>query len=516
MSTLTSRTAAGFGWMLLGGGGQLFAQIGVVAVLARLVTPAEFGLVAAALVVVNMLQIVADAGIGPALVQRPEIDRAHIRVGFTLSLLLALVLWGLTWVTAPQLADLLGVDEVAPYIPALCFALVLQNATIGDYLLSRELRFQRVATVEFSSYLLGYGVVAIAMALAGFGAWSIVGGQLGQSTVRLVLLWIVSPHPVRPLIRRAEARNLLGYGTGHVLAKGGHFVATQADNIVVARVLGPAALGLYSRAFQFMTLPGLVFGRVVDRVLFPAMAKVQDDENRLANAWLRGLNIVATVVLPLSATVVVLRREIVLILLGPDWTDAIPAVAILAFGMLFRASYRLSDSLTRAVGAVYRRAWRSWLFALSVLVGAVVGVPWDIAGVSAGVLGALALNFALMTSLGGRLVHVRWPRILGVHVPGLVLAGVAAAAAWLAQQGMERVVTNPFLVAPVAVLVAVAATITALRVLAARRLLGVEETAAIVHAIVGRRLARLATMVVGPPPEAPVATEPSAATGDRR
>ena len=428
---LAQRTAGGMLWMASGFAVQIVLQLVTLGILARLIPPRAFGVVGAALIAVSAAQILAESGLGPALVQARDLRPEHVRVGFTLSVLLGLACFAALFVAADAIeAFFPDIDGLAPVLRLVSLVFLIRNLTVGDFLLLRSLRFQTLAGIEVLSYALGYGVVAIAMALTGYGVWAIAWGQVGQQAVRTTAVWIVRPHPIRPQLKVQPARELLGYGGGHTLAKAANWLARQGDNFVVGRFLGAAALGLYTRAYQLMTMPAQLFGKAADDVLFPSMAAVQDDIVRLSRAYLRSVTVIALLALPVSAVAATLSREVILVLLGDDWLELKPAFDIMVFGILFRTSYKLSDSLVRALGAVYRRAWRQGVYAALVIVGAVIGQQWGIAGVAWAVLVAVVANFLLMASLSLRLLSSTWRAFAAAHTPGLLLAVVMAAVSW--------------------------------------------------------------------------------------
>src|SRR5256884_9366467 len=178
-----------------------------------------------------------------------------------------------------------------------------------------------------------------------------------------------------------------------------------------------------------MAGPPHLLGDAVDRVLFPAMASIQTDTRRLAEAYQRGVGLMALIMLPASATLFIVAPELIDVTLGPQWTVVVTPFQILALGMFLRTSYRISDVTARATAAVYHRAWRQLVYALCVLTGAWFGRAWGIDGVAAGVVGALAVNFFLMADLGLRLTRQTWRSFWDAHTPAL---GLAAAAGLLA------------------------------------------------------------------------------------
>ena len=436
---LGRRVVAGSFWMFLGTGAQNLLQLVVLIVLARLVSPTDFGMVAAALLVIGFSSIFSQLGVGPAIVQRPVLSPRHIRVAFTMSLLLSVALTGLLWASAPLIADFFRMDGLVLVLRAISLVFVCNGiATVADSLAQRGLRFRWLATIDVTSYALGFALVGVGLALAGAGIWALVAAHVAQSVVRMSVLLLAQPHPKRPLLHRAEAGELMYFGAGFTLARVGNYVAGFGDNLVVGRWLGPQALGLYGHAYQLMVAPAMLIGQVLDKVLFPTMARIQFEPQRLAKGYQRGITLVALAVLPLSLILCVLAPELILVLLGPAWTSAAVPFQVLALGMLFRTSYKLSDSVARATGAVYRRAWRQACYAAAVVLGAWFGRHWGLGGVALGVFAAITVNFVLMAQLSLRLVGMSWRTFWGAHLAAFPLSIVGGGSAWLLATLLRR------------------------------------------------------------------------------
>jgi PST family polysaccharide transporter len=199
------------------------------------------------------------------------------------------------------------------------------------------------------------------------------------------------------------------------------------------------ALGYYGRAYSLMSAPAHAFGTVLNAVLFPAIAKVQDDSRRLATAYLRAVALIALLVLPLSAALILLAPEVIRVALGPRWTAAVAPFQILGIGMLFRASYKVSDSIARSTGVVYRRAWRQILYAGLVVFGAWLGQHWGISGVAWGALAALTVNFALMADLSLEVAKITWGDFWNAHRPAVLLTLASFPPVWAVTAGARAV-----------------------------------------------------------------------------
>lgn len=463
-------------WLALSSGAQALAQALALIILARLLVPEDFGIIGAAMIIVGFSTIFSQLGVGPAIVQRPSLEARHLRVGFTLSTGLGALVAGLVWLSAPQVASLFGMQRLEPVLGAVATIFFCQGvATVSEALAQRQLRFRWLAMVDLASFVGGFLLVGASLAWLGFGVWAMVGAHVTQNVLRAIALLVGQPHPHRPLLERRTARELLYFGGGFTLARVGNYLAGQGDNLVVGRWLGAQALGFYAQAYQLMVTPANLLGQALDRVLFPSMALVQFEPERLRRAYRAGIASVSVLLLPASLVVALLGPEIVLVLLGRKWSPAVVPFQILTLGLLFRTSYKLSDSICRATGAVYQRAARQWVFAAMVLFGSWIGQHAGLVGVAIAVLVAIVLNFALMASLSLRLVEMRWTEFLGAHIPAVALSMAVVPPSWLLVDRLRAGGCPPILVLASAMSVAAAATVS-LWLLSPRLFLGADAS----------------------------------------
>ena len=433
LASLTHRTLSGMAWVAWGSGVMAVLKIAVLVLLTRLLSPADFGVVSAALLVIVFALTFSQLGLGPALVQRPELHPRHVSTAFFASSTFGLIAGALVWLLAPLISQFFRMENLAPVVRVLALLFPIMGfSAVAESLLQRELRFRILANADVMTYAVGYGL-GVVLALLGWGMWSLVAAHLLQSAMRAAILLSVEPPKLRPGPTWASFSELMNYGVGQSAGRIGVFLGNQADNLVVGRFLGATALGLYSRAYQLMAVPTALLGDVLDRVLFPTMARVQDDPLRLASAYLQGTAFVALVTLPAGVVAALLAPELVLVAFGSKWAALVPPFQVLALGMMFRTSYRMSDSLSRATGKVYRRAWRQALYAASVFLGAWVGQFWGVTGVAIGVLVALLINYLLMAQLSLSVGGITWLRFLAVQLPAvrltLIVGGVTFAVA---------------------------------------------------------------------------------------
>lgn len=421
-------------------------QVVVTAALARLLTPRDYGLAGLAAVYVGLATVLAQFGIGAALIQRAELTPRYVRAGFTASLLLGVIATALVWVTAPLAATLLGNDQLTPIIRVLSLTFLLANpGFVAEALSQRSLAWRRLMWVELTGFLLGYAVPAVLLAAAGYGVWALVGSALGQHLVRTaVLLWL-QPHPKWPRIGY-EIREVLLFGSRFTLARMFNYTAGQGDNLVVGRVLGIVSLGYYSRAFKLMLILVTYFATVVTKVLFPTMSRIQNEPERLRSAYLTGAAVLGLVSAPLGALLVVLAPEFVGVILGPKWAPAIAPFQILTAGIMFRNVYLMAYCLDGAVGAMRKRTIRDGIYALAVVVGSLVGTNFGLVGVATGVLLAIGVNYLVGAAMSLRMVGATWRQYASSQLPAFGLGLLTAAVAYPVRLGLLSAGLSPLLV----------------------------------------------------------------------
>jgi teichuronic acid exporter len=427
---LFGRTVNAIGWRFATECSRLVLQLTVSVILARLLPVDAFGLLALAMIVINLVLRVSEMGISYALVQRKEITDIHIRVSFSLSVLSGIILAAAIWSAAPFAATILRSEFVVPILRLISLSVFFMNVcATGWSLLQRNLDYRTLLVVEVASYGLGYALVSVVLALLGFGVWSLAWAAVVQSFLRAALVIWAAPHPMRPSFSRIEMGQLLNFGVGMSLSRIANFAAVSGDYFVVGRWLGPVALGLYSRAYQLMTLPIYQFSSIISEVLFPAYSIVQGDKERLRRAYVSSLSLSAIVVFPALTALCIAAPEIMSGVFGPEWKGATPPLQILCFGGFFLCMYNLGDSIARAKGAVYLKFGCHTVYALCVVGFSIIGSSWGITGVAVGVVAAVAVMYMLMGKLGNHLSELSWSGFFESQLPGVIIALAVAAVA---------------------------------------------------------------------------------------
>lgn len=407
-------------------------------VLARLLTPVEYGLAGMVLVLVAFEPVLAGVGIASVLVPRREVteeDKSTVfwtclAVGATASAIGI----GLSW----PAAYFYGEAEVQPLFAVLSLCYVISAlGTTHSHLLIRQMNFKALELRWMVGALVG-AVLAICFAVAGFGPWALVVQPLAWYSTSTLLLWLSTGWRPRFLYSRRSIREVRAFG-GNL---SGTMMLTQlnqnADNVLIGRFLGANALGAYALAYNIILVPFSRLASPLHEVLYPVFSRVLDDPPRVRRVWLRAMRLLAAVAVPAMLGLIVLAPEFVDIVFGHKWHAAVPVMQILAWVGALYVVQGLNTILLQALGRT-RLLFRCSLVSFAAgLASFVIGLQWGIVGVAACFAIALTVIGPVYMTLTARAAGAAgrdvWHAISGV----IYASAVAGAAAWGAKLLLEH------------------------------------------------------------------------------
>lgn len=426
-SDLTKRTFSGFIWMFSGAGAEAVIRVIVLAILARLVTPEEFGIVAAALTVVAFAEIFGRVGIAPSVVQVETLRPEHVRSAFTFTVFLGLCVAAGCYVGAPVIASLYAMPNLDAFVRVISVIFVIRSLMlVSEALLMRQLKFRALAMASLVSYGLGYAAVAVVLAAMGWGAWALVYGQIVQAAVLTVILLLLARHSFKPSLDWHSIKHMGRFGSGITLTQVANYLALNADYFVIGRFIGAGALGHYSRAYVLLSQINGMVGKMGDRVLFPAISAVQSDPARVSRSFHRAVSLSFLTMTPLSVLMIVAAPEIIDLLLGPQWEAVILPFQVLIAGLGFRAAYKFVGTVMRAKGYVFLNAYWQFIYAGLVIATSLVGVQFGIAGVAVGVTLSIVATFASGVFFLRKLIPLTMGDLLGSALRTLAFCAILA------------------------------------------------------------------------------------------
>lgn len=362
---LTGLAIRGFKWSYLSAMVNIALVTAMTAVLARLLEPSAFGLIAMANILLRITSYFT-AGIEPAIIQKKELSQADIRTSFTVSALLSISIFALVWLLAPFAMNFMPSPEIVPVLRVLAFSLLITGFSVTAIgLLKRKLEFRTLALIEITAYFIGYCCVGLSLAALDYGIWSLVAASLTQAVVTGLLAYGVSRHGCRPTLDRSSRAHLFSFG-GKATALGFlEFLGFNIDNLIIGRMMGPAALGLYTRAMALVDMPVQAVSTPLLRVSFPAMSQLQSDFDKLREAYASTLTVLVVISVPVAFGVIPAASSIVLTLLGPKWIEAIPVLQALAVLIPLAMITGFLGSICTATGFLNGRLWVQGLFVIA-------------------------------------------------------------------------------------------------------------------------------------------------------
>lgn len=305
-------------------------------ILARLLAPQAFGIVAAISVVLSGMQIFQDLGLGKTLIARKDNTSQALNVTFILSVVMGSVLMGAMLMLAPLMSVLFHTEEMTSLLRLASLRLFISSfVTVQTALLEKELRFRALAWPRLAGTLM-MSLIAILMASSGFGAWSIVWGSVVQTVVEAGLIWFTITWRPSLAFDVQVAADLLSYGKHIVGISLGTFLHANLDTVLVGQALGMIALGQYNLAFTLANALPLVTMQMAAPVLLPAFSQMQDDRQRLANAHIRFFKYILLIITPMCVILGILAQEVIMVFYGVQWREAVIPLMIFCLYALIR------------------------------------------------------------------------------------------------------------------------------------------------------------------------------------
>lgn len=381
-SDLKGRSIRGGLLTLTSQGVQFVLQSVSTIVLAHLLAPADFGLVAMVTAITGLGQAFADLGLSEATIQHPEINHEQVSKLFWINLGVGILFAAITAALAPVLAIFYHEPRLKAVTYVISLIFVISGLRVQhSALLQRNMRFVAMAVRDVSAYLVAVPV-AIVLALRGAGYWAIVAFPLVLNATGMVLSWaMVRWIPGLPR-RNARVRSLITFG-GNIAASYLIMTVTRStDNVLIGWKWGAHPLGLYSRAMNLLLLPVRQLGGPARNVAVPTLSRIQDDPERVARFYLRLVNVIVWITAPLFGFLFVSATPVIVLTLGSQWRSAGPVFQILAIFALGQLLYESLVWLLISLGQSKRLAKMVLIICPIAVASYAIGLPFGIRGVA--------------------------------------------------------------------------------------------------------------------------------------
>lgn len=430
---LTFRWAARtFGWAAFSQFGRHALHFGSIIVLARLLSPDDFGVMSLAVVVTGFITLFRDMGTGAAVIQRQAADPSLVGTIYSFNALLSATAGLLTAAAAPFAAAFFRAPSLEPVLLVLAGSLALAGfGVVPQAVMERDGRFGRLAQIELGSVACGV-LTGVAMAYSGFGLWSLVGQTVVTTSLTTLLLVVLSG--ARPALRPdwAQLRGVAKYSLNLSGFNLFNYLVVNADNAIIGKVLGARELGYYALAYHIALGPLRSIGAVVGRVLFPSLARLQHDRRALGREYLKAVRLMGLIGFPLTAMLVALADVATRALLGDSWQPMIPILVVLGAAAFMKSVSIISGNICVATGRtdiLMRLGLATGVLAIAAFwIGAHLGGAVGVAIAFAAVTFAITYpSFYFILRIIGLPLSAVW-RISAYPAAGGILTGLIA---WL-------------------------------------------------------------------------------------
>ena len=409
-------------------------------ILARLLLPADFGLVAMVAPAVAFAAMVKELGLNQATVQREQISQQVVSNLFWLSVLMSTLLAAIMAACAPLLADFYGEPEVQALAVAYAATIVvwgLQSQPAA--LLARKLAFKTIAIIEVVSLLAGF-IVAVGMAYITRSYWSLFYGTIVTAAVSTIASWMASKFKPTRLGRADGMKEMIGFGTSIAGFDLLNFASRNADNILIARFHDAVELGLYDRAYKLLLFPLQKITYPLSRVMVPFLSRNMNQPERYRRAYFVAVTIILVAAQPGVLVGILFADEIFLVLLGKEWVPAAPVFMWLGIAGLVQVMTSTMGWLFVSQGRGKHYLMVGAVTAAISITSFVVGLPKGAVGVAAAyAIGDLVFKTPYVWFMASRNGMVRFGDLVRLLTPHLVALGIAGAALYYAGQSFQQI-----------------------------------------------------------------------------
>ena len=382
--SLKQKAITGLKWTSISTVIVTILQLAQLAILARFLDPSAFGLMALVMIVIGFSQAFLDMGISNAIIHKQEVTKDQLSTLYWVNIFAGLVLFFIIVLIAPFISEFYKEPELTKLILITSLTFIIQPFGQQFMVLwQKKLRFSEIAKIDIVNKSISL-VVSVYLAYKGYGVYAIVFGVLAGIVSQTIQFVFIGLKEYRPgfVFKIGEVKEFLSFGAYQMGEKTINYFNYQIDTILIGRLLGVEALGIYTVAKQIIMAPSQIINPIITKVTFPVMAKLQDDIPRLKNIYLKTINYLSSVNFPIYVFIFIFAHDIVLIMFGEKWLEAVYIMKILSIWGALRSTGNPVGSLLLARGKANWGFWWNLGIFFYTPIGIYVGSYWGLEGIS--------------------------------------------------------------------------------------------------------------------------------------
>ncbi len=427
---LKEKTISGMMWGAVGKVGTLTINFLTNLVLARLLMPEDFGAIAMLAIFLAVSNIFIQGGLGAALIQKKNPDHLDYSTVFYWNLVVAAIFYLILYASAPFIADYYALPLVKPLLRVQSLVLLIQSFSIVQYTqLQKQMNFKALAIRNMAAALAGT-LVAIPLALRGFGAWSLVASAILASIVNVLLLWKMSNWRPKLEFSFTSLKTLFGFGGLMLLSSLTETLYTNLQGLIIGKRFSAGDLGYFSQAKKLEEIPVTGLSSIVNDVTFPAFSSLQDDQDRLLAGMRKSTKALTFLNFPMMILLMIVAQPLICLLYGSKWEPSAPYFQILCISGLIYAVNTLNTNVIKSLG-------KGQIYFFVQITKRVLGIALILFGVRFGIYGLLwavtivaYISFVINALVNKKLIDYGLFRQVVDITPNLLVAALAGALAY--------------------------------------------------------------------------------------
>lgn len=447
--SLTSKTVKGVGWNSIDRLANYGIGFIVGIVLARLLSPEEYGLIGIIGIFTAIFNVILDSGLSTALIRKKDVTNEDYCTVFYVNIVLSVILTLILYLGAPLISSYFERPELTPYIHVMSFILIINALSLTQQArLTKRIDFKTQTKISLISHILS-GVLGIAMAYLDYGVWALVAQQLSSRLFTTVLLWICNKWIPGLVFSWKSFKTLFGFSWKLLVASIISVLSNQIYEAVIGKTYSPATLGQYSRARHYCNLFSSCIGDVVLKVSLPVMSEIQDNNERLLSGFRKIIKTTMLVTFLLMFGMAACAKPLVFVLIGEKWLPCVPMMQLLCFSLMLYPLHKININMLTVQGRsdilLYLEIIKIALAVIPILLGIYVGFYWMLFGTVA--VGIIA--FFLNSYYSGKVLHyTSWDQIKDL-MPSFGIAMTMAVIVYL----MSYIPISSYLLLPMQIIV---------------------------------------------------------------
>ncbi len=429
--TIKKKVIQGVLWSILQNWGSQAGSLIVFLILARLLTPEDFGLLSLANVFLALMNIFLEQGFTSALIQRETLDPEHLDTAFWTQVITGVLLTLISFILAEAIANMFHQPLLIPIIKYFSFLFIINSfGHVFQGILRRELNFKIMAIRSLIAIFIS-GILAIFFACLGFGVWSLVIQQFVFESVIVLVMWKAVNWRPKFRFSYPHFQDLFNFSIYVLLFQFINFFERKSDNLLIGYFLGEIALGYYTIAYRILEVMIQLLVGTINQVALPTFSRLQKESDAFRQAFLQAIQFTSLIAFPTFLGLLTLTPEIIITLFGKQWIPSIPVLKILTFmGILSALSY-FNWSVFLALGKPYLRLWFSLLNVIISFTVAFWVVKWGIVAVALAFVISSYLVFPLSLLVLTKLISIPLKQYLQQFITPLISSFVMVFAIFL-------------------------------------------------------------------------------------